>query len=52
MTSSTLMIVLIVEYLVIAALSASERRWPRVLYYIAAALISVAVLWEGSKQKG
>lgn len=49
MNSATLIIVLIVEYLVIAAWAGFERRWSLVLYYVAAALISVAVLWMRSE---
>lgn len=45
MTSTRIMLWLIVNYIVIAMLAAREGDWPRVLYYIAAALISVAVLW-------
>ena len=47
MNSATLIIVLIVEYIIIAVVAALERppRWPLVLYYVAAAMISVAVLW-------
>ena len=40
--------VLIVEYLAIAVVSAFERKWPWTLYYVAAALISVAVIWMGA----
>lgn len=49
MNSATLIIVLIVEYIVIAGVATWERRWPLVLYYVAAAMISVAVLWMRSE---
>lgn len=39
------MTILVVQYLVIAVVSAVERNWPRVLYFICAAGISVAVMW-------
>jgi len=40
----------ILAYLVTAAVAAYERRWPWCLYYLAAALISVAVLWMGLRE--
>lgn len=39
----------ILAYIATAIVAAVERRWPWCLYYIAAALISVAVLWMGQK---
>ena len=56
MTSTTVMWILIGFYVIIAALAAWERNWPRVLYYLAAGLISLAVLWmpvfEGARDNG
>lgn len=54
MNSATLIIVLIVEYLIIAVVAAFERppRWPLVLYYVAAAMISLAVLWMRKEATG
>ena len=49
MNSATLIIALIVEYLVIACVATYERRWSLVLYYVAAAMISVAVLMMRSE---
>lgn len=43
---------LIIEYLVIAVVSACEKRWPWVLYFVAAAAISVAVMWMGLAHTG
>ena len=40
-----LIAVLVAQYLVIAVVAAVDRNWPRVLYFICAAGISVAVLW-------
>ena len=45
MTSTTLMLAMIAAYLVIVGTAAWERDWARVLYYVCAAGISVAVLW-------
>jgi len=45
MISSGMMIALCVAYLVIATTAAWERNWPRVLYFVCAAGISLAVLW-------
>ena len=49
-------IILIVQYVAIAATAAIEakwwqrpERWPWVLYFLAAAAISVAVLWMGKR---
>jgi hypothetical protein len=39
------MIGLCAIYVVIAALSAYERNWPRVLYWVAATLLNVSVIW-------
>ena len=39
----------IVAYLVTVVFAVAERRWPWALYYFAAALISVAVLWMGKR---
>ena len=36
---------LIAQYLVIAIVCLFEHNWARVLYYVSAASISVAVLW-------
>ena len=44
-TSSFLMFGLIAEYLVIAIVAACEQNWPRVLYWVAAGLITSSVLW-------
>lgn len=45
MLSSTMMSALIVVYLIIAFVSTIETNWPRVLYFLSAAGITVAVLW-------
>ena len=45
MTSTTMMVALILQYLVIAVAAACERNWPRVLYWLAAVQINLAVLW-------
>lgn len=37
----------IVAYLLTVGFALWEHRWPWALYYFAAALISVAVLWMG-----
>ncbi len=42
--STTLIVILIAEYAVIAVAAACERNWWRCLYFVAAGLISVAVL--------
>ena len=44
MTSTNTMIFLMAIYAVIAAQSAYERNWYRALYFVAAILISIAVL--------
>lgn len=44
-TSSLLMLGLIAEYVVIAMVAAYEQNWPRVLYWVAAGLITSSVLW-------
>ena len=46
MMSSTLMVALVGVYLVVAAVSAWEHNWPRVLYWVSAAGITTAVLWS------
>ena len=49
MTSTWTMYILIVFYIVIMVAAAIERNWWRSLYYLAAILITVAVLgmtWE------
>ena len=50
MTSTRLMLWLILNYAVIAAASAHERNWARVLYFVAAILITLAVMWMPSFQ--
>ena len=40
-----MMIFLIVQYLLIAGLSAWEGKYPRALYYSAASVLTVAVIW-------
>ncbi len=47
--STRLMIALMVAYAVIAAASAWERNWWRVLYFVGAILISIAVLGMSEK---
>lgn len=49
MNSGHLILGTIVAYVFIATWCACERRWPLVLYYVAAAMISVAVLWMRSE---
>ena len=44
-TSSWLMLGLIAAYLVTAVVAACEQNWPRVLYWVAAGLITSSVLW-------
>ena len=41
---TNLMRILIVEYIVIALAFAYQRNWPKMLYFISAAMISVSVL--------
>lgn len=41
----TLIIILIVEYAIIAAAFGIQSDWARVLYYIGAIIISLGVLW-------
>ena len=48
--SGKLIVSLIVAYLVIAAVAAAEKHWSRVLYFVGAAIISVAVLWMSSNE--
>lgn len=45
MTSTHLMLGLIGVYVLTAMVSASEKNWPRVLYWISAAGITLAVQW-------
>ena len=45
MMSSALMVVLVGVYLVVAAVSAWEHNWPRVLYWVSASLLTGSVLW-------
>ena len=45
MISTTLMWSLIVVYLVIAGVSAFEGNQPRTLYWVAASLLTGAILW-------
>lgn len=52
MASTWLMYLLIAEYICIALAAAWERNWLRVLYYLGATLISVAVLGMSAKVKG
>jgi len=47
MMSTGWMIALLVQYIGIAAVSCCERQWPRALYFIGAALITVGILWMG-----
>ena len=49
MMSTGWMLALIVQYLGIAAVSCCERQWPRALYFLCAAGITVAVLCMGRK---
>jgi len=45
MISSALIWLLIVQYVIIALASVAERNWPRCLYFVSAAFISLSVLW-------
>ena len=45
MISRPLMLLLIVQYAVIALAATAERNWPRALYFMCAGGITVAVLW-------
>jgi len=47
--SNAWMIALLAQYLGIAICAAFECRWPRVLYFVSAAGITVAILWMGRK---
>jgi len=47
MMSTGWMIALLVQYLGIVVVSCWERQWPRALYFLSAAGITVAVLWMG-----
>ncbi len=52
MMSTSLMLALIAAYALIAATAAWERHWLRVLYFVGAILISVAVLGMTAKRSG
>jgi hypothetical protein len=45
MTSTMMMIGLVAFYVLTAGVSGWENNWPRVLYWLSAAGITVAVLW-------
>lgn len=45
MTSTGLMKLLVVEYALIAAVCLVEGNWPRLLYWLSAAGITIAVIW-------
>ena len=45
MLSTAMMIGLVGFYLVVAGVSVVEGNWPRVLYWVSAAGITIAVLW-------
>lgn len=45
MTSTNMMIGLVAFYLLVAGVSAKELNWPRVLYWISAALLTGSILW-------
>lgn len=45
MTSTNLMLFLVAFYVLVAAVSAYERNWARVLYWISAATLTISVLW-------
>ena len=45
MTSTLMMLALVAWYVATAAVAACEGNWPRVLYWLAAAQINLAVLW-------
>lgn len=45
MTSTTMMIGLVMVYILTAAVSLHEGNGPRVLYWLSAAGITIAVLW-------
>ena len=52
MTSTHTMIVLCVFYAVIMVQAVGERNWPRALYFFAAILISLAVMWMPAYEQG
>lgn len=43
--STFLMTMLVVEYLIIAAVCVAENNMPRCMYWVAAALLNVSVIW-------
>lgn len=43
--SSWLIAIMVVEYIVVAAVCVFEGNWPRMLYWTCAAGINLAVLW-------
>lgn len=45
MMSSYMMMGLVVFYVLVAGVSGVEGNWPRALYWLSAAGITVAVLW-------
>jgi len=45
MISTRLMLWLILNYAAIVVAACLERQWPRALYFFAATLITLAVLW-------
>lgn len=45
MTSTGLMKLLVAEYVVIAVVCLVEGNWPRLLYWVCAAGLTVAILW-------
>ena len=45
MTSSYMMMGLIAFYVVVAAVSAYELNWARVVYWISASMLTGSVLW-------
>ena len=49
MISGWLIWFLFAQYVVIAAVSAWERNWPRCSYFIFAGGISLSVLWMGKR---
>ena len=49
MISTSLMILLAAEYVVIAIAAACEKNYPRSLYFIGALVISIAVLWMSER---
>ena len=45
MTGDWLMRVLVVEYVIVALVFASEGNWPRFTYWVGASIITGSVLW-------